>query len=264
MWSRIKDEFDANEKKYGRKANYALGLGFVALILAPSFISQLSIGFDFTETGQIGDTIGGITTPVLTLIGALLVYYSFKQQMVANRIQINALMDEKQSKNEMQIVEFCDRIQKEVIEKTKVQKVAELEIKISDREIHSHPERYSIDAIATTLVALDKLNGNQQLKLEYKSCFDSITVIFRNVKLLLTYIDKIENETIQEMLFNSYYNNLHLFLFVDIIGNYFDRKNHGIHQRKLVKLCIASEEIFSKLDKKYKVQNKWLTMQYRY
>ncbi|WP_321316808.1 hypothetical protein [Labilibaculum sp.] len=262
MWSKIKEDFDANEKKYERKANYALGFGVATLILAPSLISQLSIGFDFTETGQIGDTIGGITTPVLTLIGALLVYYSFKQQMAANKIQISALMEEKQSKNDMQIVEFCDRIQKEVIEKIKTQKVNAHHTTISNNT-RTFPDKFGVDAITNTLEALDRLHDNVSIGPVYKSCLDGITIIFRNVNLLLKYIDKIENDTIQEMLFNSYYNNLHLFLFIDIIEIYFLRKSHGPNERKLIKLCIASEEIFKKLDEKYKVQNKWLTMQYQ-
>lgn len=36
------------------------------------------------EPNAIGDTIGGITAPVVNLVGALLVYYSFKEQSKAN------------------------------------------------------------------------------------------------------------------------------------------------------------------------------------
>lgn len=133
MWSKIKDEFDKNESKYEKRANYALIVGVLSLVIAPILLTQFAWKFDFTETGQIGDTIGGTASPILSFIGALLVYFSFKQQMAANKIQISALMEEKHSKNEMQIVDFCDRIQNEVIEKIKTQKVAEHTIRISER-----------------------------------------------------------------------------------------------------------------------------------
>jgi len=57
----------------------------------PAFLSS----WNFSDTGQIGDTIGGITAPIINLIGAILVYISFRAQIEANRIQAKALADEK-------------------------------------------------------------------------------------------------------------------------------------------------------------------------
>lgn len=50
--------------------------------------------FDFSKTGQIGDTIGGITAPVINLIGAVLIFISFKAQINANKIQFRLLETE--------------------------------------------------------------------------------------------------------------------------------------------------------------------------
>jgi len=50
--------------------------------------------FDLTKTGNIGDTIGGITAPVINLIGAILVYISFKAQTNSNNIQYKLLHSE--------------------------------------------------------------------------------------------------------------------------------------------------------------------------
>ena len=47
----------------------------------------LFFGVSFEETGQIGDTIGGITAPFINLIAAYLVFRSFSAQIQANRIQ---------------------------------------------------------------------------------------------------------------------------------------------------------------------------------
>ncbi len=52
--------------------------------------------WNFSDTGQIGDTIGGITAPIINLIGAFLVYISFQAQIKANEIQAEALKDEKE------------------------------------------------------------------------------------------------------------------------------------------------------------------------
>jgi hypothetical protein len=64
----------------------------VYLFTRPAFFTS----FDLSETGQIGDTIGGITAPIINLIGAVLVYFSFQAQLDANKIQSVALSDEKE------------------------------------------------------------------------------------------------------------------------------------------------------------------------
>lgn len=74
-----------------------LAIGIVLIFISlylftrPALISS----FDFSNTGEIGDTIGGITAPIINLIGAFLVYVSFQAQLEANRIQVKALNDEK-------------------------------------------------------------------------------------------------------------------------------------------------------------------------
>lgn len=40
----------------------------------------------FENTGQIGDTIGGVTAPIASLIDSLLVYYALKAQIEANKL----------------------------------------------------------------------------------------------------------------------------------------------------------------------------------
>ena len=49
----------------------------VILVEGPSIIS-------FKNTGQIGDTIGGITAPFLSFFGAILVYFTLRAQIKAN------------------------------------------------------------------------------------------------------------------------------------------------------------------------------------
>lgn len=42
---------------------------------------------DFTETGQIGDTIGGLMGPFIAMAGVFLTFVAFLMQVRANEIQ---------------------------------------------------------------------------------------------------------------------------------------------------------------------------------
>lgn len=53
--------------------------------------------FNFNKTGEIGDTIGGITSPIINIIGSILIYVSFKAQINANKIQFRLVQIEIQS-----------------------------------------------------------------------------------------------------------------------------------------------------------------------
>jgi hypothetical protein len=63
------------------KQNKRLLILGIILIFTSLYIftrPALFASFDFSESGQIGDTIGGITAPIINLIGAYLVYISFQ------------------------------------------------------------------------------------------------------------------------------------------------------------------------------------------
>lgn len=88
------------KKKEKRGFNYKNYIGFIVFIgilfasiyifTKPAFIS----GFDLSNKGAIGDTIGGITAPIINLLGAVLVYMSFQAQINANKIQSDLLKTE--------------------------------------------------------------------------------------------------------------------------------------------------------------------------
>lgn len=62
----------------------------VGVILLMPFIltrSSFYLPFDFSDKGQIGDTIGGITSPFVGLLSAYLVYKAFIVQVEANKLQ---------------------------------------------------------------------------------------------------------------------------------------------------------------------------------
>lgn len=56
------------------------------ILIGPNLLIQKGTSYDFSESGQIGDTIGGITAPIIGLVSAILVYLSFSAQIDANQI----------------------------------------------------------------------------------------------------------------------------------------------------------------------------------
>ena len=71
-----------------------------ALILIFSFVAPalfvgkaISPKVDFSQTGPIGDTIGGIMNPFIALVGILLTFLAFYMQIKANQIQKKLFLD---------------------------------------------------------------------------------------------------------------------------------------------------------------------------
>ena len=58
------------------------------ILLTPMIFTLIGLwGFwDFSKTGQIGDTLGGITSPFISALAALLVFAAFKEQVTANKL----------------------------------------------------------------------------------------------------------------------------------------------------------------------------------
>jgi len=58
----------------------------ISSVFAPILFTSFSI-FDFSETGQIGDTIQGIMSPFIGIAGILLTFIAFYIQYEANEKQ---------------------------------------------------------------------------------------------------------------------------------------------------------------------------------
>ncbi len=54
---------------------------------APLLFTQSNGLVDFSETGQIGDTIGGTMSPIVAIAGVFMTFIAFLMQVNANRIQ---------------------------------------------------------------------------------------------------------------------------------------------------------------------------------
>ena len=85
-------------------------LGILLVVLSPFFFTRSLGWLDFTQSGQIGDTIGGITAPVVNLIGAILVYYALNAQIEANRIIQEQIDDQKKDNDETKRLKYINTL----------------------------------------------------------------------------------------------------------------------------------------------------------
>lgn len=79
-------------------AERLLLIGIPLCLLTPLLFTLPWGLVDFSNTGTIGDTIGGITAPFINILGAILVYLALKSQIQANlslQAQINRQDKEK-------------------------------------------------------------------------------------------------------------------------------------------------------------------------
>ena len=95
-----KDEYVYERSWFSRKSGFLFLIAFIITLTAPYFITQYSIWphLDFSKTGSIGDTIGGITAPIINIFAAFLVYLAFREQVKANEIQVASLNKEKKDR----------------------------------------------------------------------------------------------------------------------------------------------------------------------
>lgn len=74
--------------------NYCWKIGLLVLVVIIIIVAPVLFTrpakyscFDFSSTGQIGDTIGGITAPIIGLVSILLLYLTLKGQLDFNKSQ---------------------------------------------------------------------------------------------------------------------------------------------------------------------------------
>lgn len=96
-----------NEPKFDWKIIWLIIIaGFLVLfsIISPLLFTTNAINadFDFTKTGQIGDTIGGLMNPFITLAGVVVTGLAFYIQYRANRQQLE-LFHKEQEANKLQL-----------------------------------------------------------------------------------------------------------------------------------------------------------------
>lgn len=165
--------------KLDKNVKWILLIGAPILILMPILTTQLDWLYDFTNTGNIGDTIGGVTAPVIGVVSALLIYFSFRAQIAANRIIIN----------QMKIQAIEDR------EKNAKNHLMEIYNHIRD-SIENFQYKASNEGLLTGSPAFHKfwsiiLSGQDSVQIGSSKTFENILKLFEVVSdELKTYKDK--------------------------------------------------------------------------
>lgn len=95
----------------------AIIIGLVGIIFLFGFTiiaTQYNLWFDYNNTGQIGDTIGGLTAPIIGIFSALLIYLSFRAQIQANLTIQQQITDQKKEGDEKKEREIQMEMYKEI------------------------------------------------------------------------------------------------------------------------------------------------------
>ena len=79
---------------YKRQIWFLIIIGILFALSAPILFTQKWSNIDFMETGQIGDTIGGTTAPIIGLLSVLLLFYTLWEQIEFNKKQKEISIDE--------------------------------------------------------------------------------------------------------------------------------------------------------------------------
>lgn len=87
-----------------------------------------------SNTGVIGDTIGGIAGPILNFAGLIVVYYSLREQIVANKAQAQQLQHEVERSRNDQEFELTLQLVEKLIDEAKHGAEAFKEIGLKDWE----------------------------------------------------------------------------------------------------------------------------------
>ena len=162
---------------------YLIITGLVFLFFLPALLTQTSwYLWDFSNVGQVGDTIGGITAPFVGLLGAYLVYKAFEAQVKANQIQSEA--------NEVQ------------------RKTAEFEValKLIDdlgNKLNANTYRHE-DLVDPKIKEISNANFYEIIRFwpimkSYRRDYlGKIVLVIRQVKYLIRYIEASKSLTVQD------------------------------------------------------------------
>lgn len=93
------------------KSEWVLFIVFgIIIFLIPIILTSKYCIISFSDTGEIGDTIGGTTAPFLGFFGSILVYLALKAQIDANeQVRLQFKKQENDSKVEKRIEYFKSR-----------------------------------------------------------------------------------------------------------------------------------------------------------
>lgn len=213
--------------------NIKLLIVLVVLLILFSFLSPLiftsfSTGFNFTETGAIGDTIGGLMNPFIAIASVIVTYLAFKMQFDANKTLKDELEAQKNETKKQQI-------ERQFYEMLKLYKENVNEISINLYKEDNSPEeinKFKPQAFfnRTTLVIDTELKG----RFSYISFINEIGSIYYHINSSLNVFFESENEPNSKynlkIAYEIFFNGINKFKIIEPVlfknfENYFDDIN---------------------------------------
>jgi len=91
--------FEKEKMTIQKKALIIIVIGIILIVVSPILLTRDFGLISFLETGNIGDTIGGISAPITGLIGSILVFYALKAQIDANKLIYDQFEYQKQEES---------------------------------------------------------------------------------------------------------------------------------------------------------------------
>lgn len=101
------------KSKYQKQFWWSIGIfGFICFVIfgLPALFTQLPSVLDFSETGEIGDTIGGIMGPFVAIGAAFLTFMAFWVQKEANEAQRQDIKVERFNNNFFNLLNIHEQI----------------------------------------------------------------------------------------------------------------------------------------------------------
>ncbi len=186
-------------------------IGFVGLIAFLLVIGVYGItGGTHGNSGTIGDTVGGIAGPIIGLLSAVLIFYSFKAQIRANEItreqSLKAIQHAREESNFRYLIEEFERVkktienhtcpmqQKDIMDKNNKKGIDALEyFSVHLKYIEDEEDGAKLSLFKTKYLLLDIENmlREQELPLskDFKGILNSKMTRYYNEKLYVTLIN---------------------------------------------------------------------------
>lgn len=159
------------------------------MTIAP-FIFTRDWGFiSFIGTGEIGDTIGGITAPITGLIGAVLVFFALKAQIDANQLIFDQFEFQKKEEEYRRLYQFIS-IQIDTV-RSDIRDISHNSTR-TQGEMRENINLIGSAAISHTLYLASEINQNHTEKDIYTD-FPNLSLIKIILQRLSDLTEKIEN-----------------------------------------------------------------------
>lgn len=164
----------------GKISKLILSLSFATLVFsffAPYLLTKFSI-IDLTQTGSIGDTLGGIMNPFIALGGALLTYLAFYMQFKANKMQreqFNVQIENEKDRFRVELREQNEQFLKSQFENQFYEMVRLHKENVNEISLNLKSSYFSGNQ---TIRSDDKIRGREV----FKYLLEEITLLYRITK----------------------------------------------------------------------------------